>query len=355
MLALHALGLPLKWTPVIFDERSPLLPPETSSDLGLDQWRDEPVDPDVVVLHSVPEIYPALSPFRDRATPWILHTVWEHEVLQSHWPGLLNQFDGVIVPTEWNADVFRSSGVTVPVAVVPHVAATDPAATEWLARPPVSAGESFVVGSIAEWTLRKEPWVSVEAYARAFTPDDDTLLVMRTNSHIHELLEGPAGPPGKNRLSSWWVAHGLFAHHPVGRVHLVHEALSFEQIAGLHARSDCYLALPRCEGWDLGTFDAAVSGTPVITTASAGPLEYLEADSTFLIAGSVVPHDPIPGATWLLPHVDEAVDALRAAHARPDAATARAAAQAERLRERFSPPNVATRFVQALVDLEVMP
>jgi glycosyltransferase involved in cell wall biosynthesis len=353
MLALHDLGVPVRWSPVEFDEESPLLAADVPTELELDGFRQRTGHPDLVVLHTVPELLPALRHLRPPGSALVLHTVWEHEVLQPHWPALINQFDCVVVPTEWNAEAFRSAGVRVPVVVVPHIISTDQGDAGWLEAPPISVGDAFLAHTIATWTIRKDPSATIEAFVKAFTPDDNALLVARTETHIDAELPSPPGPASRNRTTAWTTALLMHRHHPAARVHLATEPRSFSEVQGLHERSDCWLSLPRAEGWNLGAFDAASAGTPVITTAQGGPLEYLQGDAHLLIPGRTVPLEWLPGATWMKPDVDAAVDALRSVHADPGGYATRAANHALHLRANYAPSVVAHQFLDALADVGI--
>jgi glycosyltransferase involved in cell wall biosynthesis len=195
---------------------------------------------------------------------------------------------------------------------------------------------------------RKTPGVTLEAYARAFTPQDRTLLAMRTSRFIDADLPIPEGPERRRYLTSWATAGILHRNAPAPRTHLISDRITFEQIAGMHVASSGWISLPHSEGWDLGCFDAAVAGCPVITTAFGGPLAYLDPQDSFLIPGPVVDCAWLPGGTWMEPDLDAAVDALRSVRADPAAARERAGRQAQRLRERYAPTVVAAELVDGL-------
>ena len=73
------------------------------------------------IAHVAPDALPQIrAAFPDG--PLISHLDWETDRLPAYWPGLLNQVDRVIVPSEWNREIVVGSGVTTPVAIVPHVA-----------------------------------------------------------------------------------------------------------------------------------------------------------------------------------------------------------------------------------------
>lgn len=347
-LALAGGGVELTWTPIIFRPTDPLYPDQLPCEPALAPYRLVRTRPDVAVIHAVPELIPALEHLRPPGGALVCHTVWEHDVLQPHWPALLNRCDGVIVPTAWNAAAFVAAGVTVPVGVVPHVVADDGADDVWLGPAGLALGNGFVVHSIASWTPRKQPILAVEAFAQAFTPDDHAELVLKTDREIDPGAIAPPGPPCRRRLTSWAIASVLHRNHPTAEVRLVHDLLDHAQVASLHRRSDCWLSLPHAEGWDLGAFDAAAAGTPVVTTASAGPLAYLDPTSPLLVPGTETANPHVPGTSWVEPDCDAAVDALRSVAANPSAAGAKAEAWAAGLRRDHCAGAVAARFIDWL-------
>ncbi len=356
LLALDGYGVDVCWTPAVFDPFNPLDLNASAVDPALAPLRTIRSEPDVLVCHTLPEHIPLLEHLRPPGGAMIAHTVWEAWQVQDHWPELLNLCDGVIVPTEWNAAAFRAADVSVPIGVVPHVAPTDVPDHSWLGPGELDLGSRFVVHCIATWSARKQPWLVVEAFARAFGHDDDAVLVMRTDATLEAGLVGPAGPPDKERLSSWTVATILHRHHPCGEVRLVHHVVTGAKIAALHERSDCWLSLPHSEGWDLGAFDAALAGTPVITTAYGGPLEYLDPASPLLVPGAeaampVLAH--LSDGTWMDPDLDFAVRALQSVA--QDSAEARTAAEshAASMRATFDPDAVARRFLDVLASMGV--
>lgn len=358
VLALAELGVEVRWTPIDFDADAPHYDDARPVPAALAPFRsNEPSGPgDVVVVHAIPEVLPALEHLRPPGGALVCHTVWEHEELQPHWSALLNRCDGVVVPTEWNAAAFAVAGVTAPIAVVPHIAPIDPPTDDgWLGPDGLDLGDRFVVHSVAAWNDRKQPWATVDAFTRAFGPDDDVVLVLKTDRELDRSVPAPPGPPDRRRLTSWSVAAIVHRNHPAPAVRLTHATLTDAQVAALHHRSDAWLSLPHAEGWDLGAFDAAVAGSPVITTASPGPSSYLEG-SPLLVPGTITPNPAVAGTTWLDPDLDAAVAALRSVHADATAdghgpARRDAIVRAGDLRRRYAPDVVAEQFLAALASM----
>ncbi|CAN5441140.1 hypothetical protein BH10ACT1_BH10ACT1_33910 [soil metagenome] len=348
VLALVDLGVELSWTPIDFGLDTWRYDPARPVHPDLAPLRSRPIDADVVVVHAIPEVIPGIEHLRPPGAALVCHTVWEHVELQPHWPALLNRCDGVVVPTEWNAAAFADAGVTVPIAVVPHVASIDPEVdAAWLGPAGLDLGDRTVFHSLAAWNDRKQPGTTVDAFTRAFGPDDDVVLVLKTDQEIAHPLPAPPGPPGRRRLTSWSVATIVHRNHPAPDVRITHQSLSDAQVAALHRRSDCWLSLPHAEGWDLGAFDAATVGTPVITTDTPGPASYL-GGSPLLVPGAPAPNPAVAGTTWVDPDLDAAIERLRAHHADPDPARRWAATHAVELRERYDPHAVAGQFLAAV-------
>ncbi|MGV3759851.1 MAG: hypothetical protein ACO1PW_09980 [Actinomycetota bacterium] len=347
--ALLEAGVTVRWTPIDFSPTSPAFPDHRRGHPRLDHHRDLAGPVDVVVLHAIPEVLPAVL---GGDLPVVCHTVWETDRLQDHWPDLLNRCAGVLVPTEWNAEVFRSSGVTVPIEVVPHVRddLAAPTDTSWLD----DLGDRFVVYSIAAWEPRKTPWRSLEAYARAFDPDDDTVVYVLKSGRQHQAPDARfQGPGSRHRDTSWALAMALRELGRTPPIVLDDRVLTDAQIRGLHRRGDCWLSLPHAEGWDLGAFDAATFGTPVITTGWGAPLEYLDPSASRLVPIEEVPvhvppAPPDPTMRWAEPDLDAAVGALQELRARPRPHRRRAERQARELQARYAPEAVAATTLAAL-------
>ncbi len=307
------------------------------------------------IMHLVPEHLIRVKPAF--AGPLIVHTVWETDRLPARWPPVLAYSDGVIVPTAWNRDVFRASGVAVPIEVVPHVACTpdleaDPGELD------LDDG-LIVFYTIARWDERKTPSLAVRAFCEAFTVDDPVVLVIKTGN-VAELPMPPGWRGTPVQLTTAWQVAKLVREYPrAPRIKLWVDDWDDRRIAALHARGDCFLSLCRGEGWGIGSFDACAYGNPVIATGWSGHLAYLEG-SPWLVEYDLVPvisSAPASYASdqrWAQPRLEHAVELMRHFAADPLAARAGAAALRERVEREFGAPVVAERFLAALRSLGVL-
>jgi hypothetical protein len=275
----------------------------------------------------------------------IWQTVWETEQLPPHWVPLLNNVELVVVPTEWNRDAFASSGVTTEIAVVPHVVCDVQPGDRGA---PLDLPDDVVVFyTIGAWNERKQPGLDLRAFLDAFTADDPVALVIKTGPFATGTTDSEwasrSPVPGTTALE---VARIIRAYPRPPLVRLEVGSWTRERIAGLHTRGDCFISLSHGEGWHVGAFDAAAYGNPVVMTGWGGQLEYLHAESSFLVEHDMEPiryFHPLTDPAdqhWAAPHVDHAVEQLRAVANDVDAARRRAEPQRVRVLHDYAAPRV---------------
>jgi glycosyltransferase involved in cell wall biosynthesis len=336
--ALEESGLAVSWTPFV---SGPAL------GLGYQPAAGTGADPErVVIAHLVAEYLPLVR----AAAPdsfLVAHTVWDTDRIPDHWSDCLNEADLVVVPSKFSADALARSDVRPPVAIVPHVAPTlsavRPAA--WTEIP----DDVQVFYTIAEWNERKAPFLTIEAYLRAFSARDRVLLVVKS-SHWDRRARTVAGGAAGQGTSAWAVARLLAAHRDPPAVRLVTRELTEPEISGLHHRGDCYVSLARCEGWGIGAFDAAAHGNPVVTTGYGGQLDYLAMCRHLVRFELISVQDPAhadcysPNQRWAEPDVDHAATLMRELAADPEGAATLARPIAADIHRRFNPAAVAAAF-----------
>jgi len=368
--ALVNAGIDLTWVPMLTGGN--LYEPYTGTDWPCSQLGrvcNRQLDYDTVLIHTVPEYYPEwLRRERKEGVKVLGYTVWELDSLPSHWSAILNQLDGVIVPCRWNADVFRRSGVNVPLHVVPHLSqfedlpkAPDDARIRLLQR--LGGAEvlrnRYVFYTIGFWTNRKAPEMVLDAYWDAFNVDDPVVLVVKTCEK------------DLTRLQRHW-RNGFRLRHPKVRetvmrkarvrkrtapwLLIVDEFLSDEEMLALHELGDCYVSLAHSEGWGLGAFDAARLGKPVVMTGYGGQTEFLHRELAWLVDYRMVQvHEPTwsanyrPDHRWAEPSISHAAALLREVYEKQPESRLQAARLAEHVRRKeYSRESIIEAMILAL-------
>jgi glycosyltransferase involved in cell wall biosynthesis len=336
MLGLINAGIPVTWTPMVWEWRNPHHVPyrgDAPGDPDLDAFCNKEIDYSTVILHVVPELFPMWIK-QEKGKRIIGYVTWETDILPSHWAPLLNQVDVLLVPCRWNAEVFVRGGVTVPIHVIPHIvrgraeSVTDRAS--FLAKDP------FVFYLIETWTARKAVWKTIRCYLETFTAEDGTLLVVKTSgathcgtklarfeklTNLYSMVRAKLKIPPRLRLRR---SPDRFATGMIGKyvnpasLRFITDELTEVQLTDLHRSGDCYVSLCRGEGWGLGAFDAAAFGKPVIITGYGGHLDYLPADLSYLVDYTMAPvrDDSFPknryrGHNWAEADVNHASRLMR--------------------------------------------
>jgi glycosyltransferase involved in cell wall biosynthesis len=363
--ALHNAGVPV-WPFFSAPRPSPLQSEERPPDLPLGRalegdanFADLPalmhatakaIPYDTVLAHTHPEYWPRLAESGRRLAGY---SVWETDALPETWPSLLNRADCILVPSQFNAELYARCGVKQPVHVVPHIrrnAWSESAARDGRAlRQRLGIPENnFLFYTIAVWNPRKAVGELISLFARQFGVDDGISLLVKTSSTS---IDAAAG---SRELAERIVAEAGRAsgRRPGKVVVLAADNMSGLAIDAIHAAGDAYVSLTHGEAWGLGAFDAATLGKPVIVTGWGGQLDYLGRDYPGLVRYEMTPVEPHalyrPGQRWAAADEGHAAQLMRKAAQRDRALLEGAAAVRESIAPRYAEAAVARQFIAAL-------
>jgi glycosyltransferase involved in cell wall biosynthesis len=310
----------VSWTPMGWESNRWGRPfgPHPDPDLEVVVHRDIanlPIEHDTVVVSS-PPIWNEDLALETAGRRLVAYTTWETDRLAPELVNLLERYQLVLVPSRFNRDTFVSSGVTVPVRVVPHIAPKVPTRAAPVDPAPAPP---FVFYVIATWSTRKAILDAVNAFAAAFGADDDVVLVIHTTPEDHiaraRLARG-AEPWSRHGDKSWFtLARALAGRPDPPRIVLSTRWLDRTGVEALHARGDCYMSLSRGEGWGLGAFDAGAHGNPVLITGWGGTLDFLPPDYPYLVGYDLVATASEEPDDWWCPRLDERWARARVDHA----------------------------------------
>lgn len=357
--------IPIHWTPLVCGPRGyELFDPDSKMqrrlipadlDPGLKALLHNNIDYQCQILHTVPELWPRLI---DRTKRNIGYTAWETDRLPSHWPPLLQRVDRVLVPSEFNREIFGNS-ITTRVDVVPHVCRPQPE--------PASAEETgawnrryglipnnYHFYTINAWTPRKALWDMLHCYLLAFDCRDPVSLVIKTD---------PRGPRDGNDSkvhSTRRMVSDIIGNYPEpAHVVLIDNPVPEREIELMHLNCDCYLSLARSEGWGLGAFDAASLGNPVIITGWGGQLDYLPEELAYRVQFRLIPVEDARGyrsysrdQNWARADVDHAIELLGEVFSNRASARRRGKRLQHFVREAFGAEAVRQKLIAVLGELK---
>lgn len=188
---------------------------------------------------------------------------------------------------------------------------------------------------------RKNPLGVIEAFSKAFKPDEGPVLVIKSINGAAEV-----------------AALEILRLAAAGRsdIRIIDGYLPPEQKDALIASCDCYVSLHRAEGYGLGMAEAVALGKPVIATNYSGSLAFLNEQNSYLVGyeTTTVPADCGPyleGAAWADPDIDEAASVMRDVYLNREESAARGRLAREQARTIHTPERTAMFIRRRLVEI----
>jgi glycosyltransferase involved in cell wall biosynthesis len=227
-----------------------------------------------------------LDPYRE-VQDLFINTMWEADRLPAVWPERLNLARAVIVPSRFLVDVFRRSGVNVPVEVVAQ--GIDPDVYHYEHRPERDGLTTLMVGTADE---RKHFAEGIAAWKLAFENDQSARLIIKSRFQ-------------KGNYSFDDPRITFYKHDEATR-----------GIAGWYREADVLLALGN-EGFGLPLVEGMATGLPVIALDSEGQADICAEAVDYLLAVAPVKWAPYKESYWGpsgvqgVPGVEDVVKHLR--------------------------------------------
>jgi len=184
---------------------------------------------------------------------------------RSSWANSCNLMDEIWVPCIQNKHAAISSGVKTKINVVPHPYNINKIneKTEPLNIPSIKNKCAFYF--IGEFNLRKNIVGTIKSYFRAFTSNDDVVLIIKTNKGGMSPKELTA-TISKNIED---IKNGMHLYNNkklYPPIIVITEFLDDEKLLRLHRSCSVFISLSRGEGGCLPAYDALAFGNPVIAS-----------------------------------------------------------------------------------------
>lgn len=261
--------------------------------------------------------FPAYAFRRDpKAAYNIGRTFFETDHLPPEWMVRCNEMDEIWVPTQFNLETFRKAGVAVPLHVVPGGVDAD-FFRPGLSPLPIPGRRGFAFLSIFEWTYRKGWDILLQAWAEAFTPNDDVCLILRT--YLPNATDVPnAQAEIEARIERFLSDELGRSRSDVAPIIVLGAQVPQPDMPRLYSSADAYVMPSRGEGWGRPYIEAMASGLPVIGTRWGGNLAFMTDENSYLvdIEGLVEVDNQMEfsfywGHRWAQPSVAHLCDLMR--------------------------------------------
>lgn len=193
---------------------------------------------------------------------------WELETIPNEWISAIRYMNAIITPSGFTTDVIQRY------ADYPVLTATHPVnlgdTTQNLRDQLNIPEQAFLVSSIFSFGSameRKNPQALIAAFTASLATQPNTYLVLKTNA-------GGDSPEKRQLLET-------ISKYP--NILLIDKQWTRADILGLIQCSDLYASLHRSEGFGLTLAEAMLLGTPVLTTAWSGNMDFCTAENSFLV------------------------------------------------------------------------
>lgn len=261
----------------------------------------------------------------------IIFPAWELPDYPAVWAEKLAAFDAIWAPSHFVQDALaRATGR--PVACVPL--AVDMKLSAFLGRRwfdiPEHAFVAMFAFDFSSYAARKNPMAVLEAF--------ETLAARRPDAPLHAVIKckgGDPDDPARKALEARIAALG-------GRAQLISRELSDNEVKNLFRCVDVFVSLHRSEGFGRGMAEAMALGTPVVATGWSGNMDFMDADTAWLVDHQMVPLKAAQylhgeGQVWAEPDVAQASRLIEQVLDQPRAARAMADRARRRIRAQLNP------------------
>jgi glycosyltransferase involved in cell wall biosynthesis len=264
----------------------------------------------------------------------ILRTYWELAEAPPAWRTLLERIDELWVPNSFVADAFRPIFDRA-ITVIPVCINVDRKRSYGREHFGLDDGRFTFLFSFDYYSgsARKNPLGVVQAFQYAF-PNPETKVGLLIKSTGPKELDATASQQLEN-LSTL-----------DGRITILDQSLSRDEMLSLIDDCDCYISLHRSEGFGLGMAEALALRKPVIATDYSGSRDFLSADTGFPVPFSLrrlMPGEYLmgDGRSWAEPDLRAAIQHMQVVFADQKERQTRAASGEQYIREHYSGQTIA--------------
>lgn len=195
----------------------------------------------------------------------IAYSMFESDAIPKLWVQILNKYyDILLVPDKWLVNIYKASGVNIPVFVLPLGIILKP---EWLSQQAnKKKGEVFHFGMTGGFWERKNHIKTMQAFVEAFG----------SNPQVKLKIHGRFGP-FKDSVLQAYQKLGSPAN-----IEVISHILDTQTYLNLMQSTDCYVFISKGEGYSITPREALALGKPCILSKNT-------AHRTICDSGLVIP------------------------------------------------------------------
>jgi glycosyltransferase involved in cell wall biosynthesis len=356
ILALHNAGIPLKVEPVSFEVNPPPLE-DKKTEAILHSLVNNSIEYGIVIVHTTPDIL--VRYIEENPGKYIINmTVWETSKIHPHWTAACNRAHEIWVPSQYNVDAFKRSGVVSPVYKMVH--GIDKNYFNNFKYydfqvPGLDRANRYVFYSIFQWQFRKNPLGLIKAYFHAFKNNEPVSLVLK--SYVGNGVSKESELALFNSQINNLKAEMRLSNYP--EIFIINNHMSNNDMANLYKYGDCYILLHRAEGFGLTMALAGLAGKPVISTDGSGNTEFMTPENSYLVkyiwskVNSMESFNQWyqSNQVWTEPSIRDAADKMRHVYYNKNEGIAKGILLKENIEKNFDLPVIAEPMVRRIKEI----
>ncbi|MFX3635406.1 MAG: glycosyltransferase [Candidatus Pristimantibacillus sp.] len=235
------------------------------------------------------QILVTLDPKRDpkdwgRFSKVISCVMWETSKLPDSMVNGCNSVDAVIVPNEFNRQVFKAGGVHVPIFISPYGVDSDLFTPIGHRERFGEDEDQFLFLSVFGWSHRKGPDVLINAFVQEFSNHEPVVLVIKSHKFtVNEPVE------------DWFLetVRSVEKTENQPKIRMITQVMSPEQTAAMYRGADCFVLPTRGEAVGLPILESMSSQIPVISTGWGGQIDFFGPGCGYPIPYQLSPVQPL--------------------------------------------------------------
>lgn len=268
-------------------------------------------------------------------------TMLETTGIPKEWVRQCNMMDEVWVPSHFNVETFRNSGVTVPMHVIPL--GIDPN----FYNPQITSykkHDKYTFLSVFEWGERKAPEVLLKAYSKAFKKKDEVVLICK-------VINNDAGVNVDEEIKKL----NLPEDGPE-IVFLYNTKFVDYDMATLYRSADCFVISTRGEGWGMPILEAMACGLPTIATNWSSQVDFFNAENGYPVEleGLIDAKAKCPyydGFQWANPSEEHLIQQMRYVYEHQEEAKMKGQKASIEVRKDWTWDNAADKIIRRLKEI----
>ena len=227
-----------------------------------------------LIFHSDPRF---IKPFESpRIVKNIGMSIFETDRISPDWAENLNKMDEVWIPTKFNYETFKNSGVDESkLKVVRYCIDTRTFNdnTEYGTLNYLGDNLGFIFTYVSAYDHRKGYELLIDSFCEAFTKDDDVTLVLK--------IFIPDWSNEKQAMAELTQRILKYKNRP--RILISNARMSNDDLLSLYNMSDAYISTERASGWGMPEMEMMAMGKPVASIHWGGTTEYMNSSNSYPI------------------------------------------------------------------------